>query len=63
MKKLSKDLKKNATKIINHGEKETIPLRKKKMYCVASKKFVIYAKTTLVLKMRTMELHPIKNIP
>ena len=44
------DLREHATKIINYEKKEMIPLTKEERKCFASKKFVIYAKKNLVLK-------------
>ena len=49
MKKLYLDLREHATKIINYGKKEMIPLTKKRRKSLTSKKFVIFVKKDLVL--------------
>ena len=49
MKNFCQDLGEHATKIINYGRKEMIPLIKEEIKCIASKKFVIHAKKDLVL--------------
>ena len=48
MKKFFKDLRENATKIINYEKKDMIPLTKKKKETIISKKFVTYAKKNLI---------------
>ena len=48
MKNFSLDLREHATKIINYGKKEMIPLTKKEKKIIISKRFVIYVKKDLV---------------
>ena len=48
MKKFCKDLREQATKIINYEKKDMIPLKKKKRNTIISKKFVTYAKKNLI---------------
>ena len=48
MKKLCKDLKEHATKIINYENKYMIPLTKKEEKNMTSKKFVTYTRKNLI---------------
>ena len=48
MKKLCKDLKEHATKIINYENKYMIPLTKKEERNMTSKKFVTYTRKNLI---------------
>ena len=49
MKKLCKDFRDHAMKIINYKEKEMIPLIDEEMSFIKTKKFVTYVKKNLVL--------------
>ena len=48
MKTFCKDLRTHATKIINYGKKQMIPLTITKRYIMINKKFVIYARKNLI---------------
>ena len=48
MKKICKDLREHATKIINYEKKKMIPLTPEKKNIIIKKKFVIYARKNLI---------------
>ena len=48
MTKVCKDVRENATKIINYEKKDMIPLTKKKKKIIIIKKFVTYVKKNLI---------------
>ena len=50
MKKLCKDLRKHATKVINYEKKKVIPLTIIEEKITISKRFVIYIKKILIKK-------------
>ena len=50
MERFCKDLKEDATKIINYKKRKMIPLTNEEKILIVSKMFVIYAKKDLVLR-------------
>ena len=54
MKNFCQNLKEHATKIIDYGKKDMIPLKMKKKNYIVSKKYVIYAKKDLILMIKNI---------
>ena len=61
MKRFFKDLKENATKIINNKKKEMIPLTDKEKKSYKKQNFVTHAKSNLILMMATIKNHKVRD--